>query len=986
MPMTQIETINTAKPTKLKTAILLFIAILILFSGQKDANTAYLSNNPATLRGKITNSQGEPLAGVVITCSNKKLGTYTTKSDKQGKYFLKLPSYWKAYPGTIYKITVTSIDYPKTTSSLRLIQNKNYTKNFVLKDNPPGDSIFIKGRLLDEDTNNPLAKAKITLKDKNSSFLDSTTTNTKGQFSLNLNKERGLLSRILNPFNLPSSIDLTIIIEKPGFKTYISTLKLKPGKRYTYNFTLKDTLPPGRPIFKDIPSITNKDTLSITGEKEKGTSLYLNNRRLIDYNNNTTFKIDITLKEGKNTFTFYTQDKAKNQSPPSTITIIKDTIAPEISSLRPSSGAVIQTKTTSLSGKVQDNDSIDALTINGSLINLNQDNTFILDNISLSPGDNLFFIEVTDRAGNTKTLEHHIFSQIKTSSKQAPSNKPIIERESYSAPLEISSQSRPLSLNKAKSSTAPTYLTTNISYFQAKRTSNSRFSNAKFSDTNTPLLPFVKVKKSSHSQGSQGSSSRGSGQSDTSPAAEPKTSTSKSEEITLILPYNNQIITESRLQVYGRYKADDVIKITVNNQSCTIDKDTKTFTGPILISPGEARRQKVDKDSEEYIIMKVDQDTHSGLNKLTAKMTTLNGTYTKEITYYYYQLFVKLQTEGELITYDSETGSPTHYETGYTQACNLDLFKEPPFNNWKDTDCNTRLHYPPWDRLYPGKTHYIQLDNPASYCEEVCPWLARPLEHSRYHSCDHGESWTKKTVTLHTPPAIDSEIKPFILIFRKCDFIETCDMFAGDDRWRSAPFYLKRYKVDGKSLQPLSGNFKKRLYSGDGIPPFNDCYVILDEYRPDRDMELVVEAPSYSFGHPPGFGFSAGTCSKYVIFQYVETLTADILVDSNNDGILDGDDNASETTLPGHVFWVNNDDDYDESTVHPDDKDAKNSSGNDSSDSFINGIRDLEDFTPVNIKIPYIKQILQSKEDNLKNITFYLKAKGSGRINVYKKE
>jgi len=192
------------------------------------------------------------------------------------------------------------------------------------------------------------------------------------------------------------------------------------------------------------------------------------------------------------------------------------------------------------------------------------------------------------------------------------------------------------------------------------------------------------------------------------------------------------------------------------------------------------------------------------------------------------------------------------------------------------------------------------------------------------------------------------------------------------------PLDLSRYRVKIEQRgYPL-----KELYEKDEWN--NAYYIILKDYSPDKDLDLKVDAPFYSEG------FHHLHCPTYVQksfgFENVELLTADILVDSNNDGILDGDDNTSETTLPGHVFWVNNDDDYDESTVHPDDKDAKNSSGNDSSDSFINGIRDLEDFTPINIKIPYIKQILQSKEENLKNITFYLKAKGSGRINVYKKE
>jgi len=77
---------------------------------------------------------------------------------------------------------------------------------------------------------------------------------------------------------------------------------------------------------------------------------------------------------------------------------------------------------------------------------------------------------------------------------------------------------------------------------------------------------------------------------------------------------------------------------------------------------------------------------------------------------------------------------------------------------------------------------------------------------------------------------------------------------------------------------------------------------------------------------------------------------------------------------------VNDDDDYDESNMHEDDSDAVNSSGNDSSDDSINGIRDLEDFMPFDLTVANIKEWA-----NNQSVKFYLRAEGEGKIRVFKR-
>ncbi|MDD5009649.1 MAG: alpha/beta hydrolase, partial [Syntrophorhabdaceae bacterium] len=122
-------------------------------------------------------------------------------------------------------------------------------------------------------------------------------------------------------------------------------------------------------------------------------------------------------------------------------------------------------------------------------------------------------------------------------------------------------------------------------------------------------------------------------------------------------------------------------------------------------------------------------------------------------------------------------------------------------------------------------------------------------------------------------------------------------------------------------------------------------------------------------------------CNKYFYAAVEDGIRGDILVDSNNDGLLGGEDNAVEQNEPGCVFWVNDDDDSSESTVHQDDLDAANDEfDKDYEDDAINGIRDLEDFMPFNITIPNIKEWT-----NNQNVKFYLKAEGQGKIRVFKR-
>jgi len=425
-------------------------------------------------------------------------------------------------------------------------------------------------------------------------------------------------------------------------------------------------------------------------------------------------------------------------------------------------------------------------------------------------------------------------------------------------------------------------------------------------------------------------------------------------------PYDNQVITENSLKIGGSFdSAAGISTITVNGQACTLDLANNTFTGPMLISPGEARRRNVASDNSEYIIMSVNPATHSGKNTLKVSITDSFGrTDKQELTFHYYQLFVTSNAfEENEYRYDD---GPTFSLRGKnTQSYNKDLFYNPPYANWiypemayRDEDL--------WS--YPFTYNYSK-DKKAFYYAKNCPsvWL---MDYGSLTGA-RGHYSINTKLLLHTPPLKDM---PFILVLKNCGLFEYTPMFIGSVHYY-VPNAIAGYSLNGRPITPID---PLDSYSRVG-------YVLIDEFTPDTDYPVEFQIPKY--GGEKGIQTSAfGYTNQYFYLDDVDTITGDILLDSNNDGFLGGDDNVVEQVAPGCVFWVNDDDDYDESSVHTNDSGAVNSNGNDGADEVINGIRDLEDFMPIDLTIPNIKEWA-----NNQSVKFYLKAEGNGKIRVFKR-
>ncbi len=452
----------------------------------------------------------------------------------------------------------------------------------------------------------------------------------------------------------------------------------------------------------------------------------------------------------------------------------------------------------------------------------------------------------------------------------------------------------------------------------------------------------------------------------------------KNLDVVFSSPYSGQIITEKELKTGGRFNKDaGITSITVNGQLCELNQATGTFEGPTLICPGKAREYNVNADSPKYILMRVDPKTHSGENILKVKVTPAEGKpYEDRLVYYYYQLFVKSETEGKLfvpIVGAGGSATETEYAVPKSEMFNPDLYYEAPFGGWGDMKSNSRIFYPEFPHYpYYGdyKIGYVYGQSPPFYSVRDAPWLSYMslINIGIWNSTDGSREWSDTIVTLHSPP---SSVKTYTILLKNCQFIET-DYMALNEHEAVESFNPANYLVNGCRLNPL-------LKKTDDMPYGKVTYVTLENEIPDRDFRMEVTATNYSKNPVPQ---SFGLLAKLFSCEIDDGFKGDILVDSNNDGYLGGDDNAVEQNAPGCVFWVNDDDDYDELTkVHSDDSKAVNSNGNDSADDNINGIRDLEDFMPINIAIPNI----QEWSNSLKGVKFFLKAEGSGRIKIYKR-
>jgi hypothetical protein len=528
-------------------------------------------------------------------------------------------------------------------------------------------------------------------------------------------------------------------------------------------------------------------------------------------------------------------------------------------------------------------------------------------------------IKIEDRAGNVANYGYELFSQLYVEGENIENrkvNQPEIPTEEFNTPTDNPFTATTKDLRGSLNTITPSQEVSDEVIIESEEVLEV--------SQLTGSTPFFSAKKTPESNSNNSSHNNG------------------EELIVFSSPYDNQVFSDDKLIIAGKYTSPLVEEITVNGQKCTLDKENMSFVGPMLIAPAEAKELGITKNSKDYILINVNQATHSGKNTLRCEVKLDGRKENKEITYYYYQFFVKRDA------YQHDTAEHKFEKNEIEDQCyNFNLFNNPPYALWEEIEMNSRSRHPCSIR-----------NNKWTYSlQEASPWYTLSdipyLNWYDGNKCENAKTIGETNYTIHTLPKIDHKLTPMVLLFNDCRFVE---MYIAKD------FKISKYKINKQELRSANNSINDGTF-----------FVILDKYPPDSDMLLNVEASYHDAG-------SNNKMQSWFSFNTIEILQGDILVDSDNDGVLGGEDNQVEMESSGHIFWVNNDDDYDESKMHEDDENATNSNGNDSKDEYINGIRDLEDFTPITINIPNISDFKESS-----GIKFYLEMEGSGSINIFKR-
>ncbi len=116
---------------------------------------------------------------------------------------------------------------------------------------------------------------------------------------------------------------------------------MNPSSSTQMTFTV-DTLPPAAPVVDPPSTPTKQSSITLTGTKEAGSYLFVNNVKTGAAYADTVWSYPVNLtSEGNNAFVLFAQDEAGNPSTSATVNVVRDTTGPRISTTTPSFNAFI---------------------------------------------------------------------------------------------------------------------------------------------------------------------------------------------------------------------------------------------------------------------------------------------------------------------------------------------------------------------------------------------------------------------------------------------------------------------------------------------------------------------------------------------------------------------------------------------------------------------------------------------------------------------
>ncbi|MEJ2406518.1 MAG: right-handed parallel beta-helix repeat-containing protein [Candidatus Thiodiazotropha sp.] len=129
----------------------------------------------------------------------------------------------------------------------------------------------------------------------------------------------------------------------PG--TYTATVQptdspLGNSTSYSLSFAV-DTSAPAQVTLDPVVTPTRTSPVTLSGGKETGTAVYINNTLVVPLDANTTWSYSQALNEGSNSYSITARDEANNSSAPVEVTIVLDTLAPVITGITPANGGFV---------------------------------------------------------------------------------------------------------------------------------------------------------------------------------------------------------------------------------------------------------------------------------------------------------------------------------------------------------------------------------------------------------------------------------------------------------------------------------------------------------------------------------------------------------------------------------------------------------------------------------------------------------------------
>lgn len=168
-----------------------------------------------------------------------------------------------------------------------------------------------------------------------------------------------------------------------------------------------DTTPPEMPTIQSVPQATVESDLTLSGTKDANASLWINGAESVVINNQTAWSAPVPLNEGTNLLNIESRDASGNVSPAVTISIIRDSMPPQMDSLN-----VSAITTDSASINLTANEGVSAtLTYEKadsnnplSVVSVTRQNshTFNLNNLD-AQSDYTFFVTVQDLVAHSAT-------------------------------------------------------------------------------------------------------------------------------------------------------------------------------------------------------------------------------------------------------------------------------------------------------------------------------------------------------------------------------------------------------------------------------------------------------------------------------------------------------------------------------------------------------------------------------------------------------